>query len=388
MTTILDSSQIDRIRNDIKASLELNDIDIPDEIKVSTMTLEAKLNVMFYPWNIYRYIRKSSDSIVDIAKENRNKKKKKHEFDDDALMSDMEDDRKIVSHKEAERANIARGRKKQKISKNKQSDVFLNQVTVAIKVSGKDKPVSVKIFNNGTLHFTGCICVDNLLEAAYKLCIECMREVAVLNKEGKVVDVKFVDDVNKLKVENLYDFKVDMINCIFVVPFKIDRPKLQVLLKADQYNATYDSNGHAGVKIKYVSTGKKITIFVFESGSIIIILGKQGFSRINEIYTFIYRYLLDNYDSIVRHDNLTMSSIEKYMEETKEAKKTKKELNLMNIDEIENAYNRYNKDDILTKDRKKIKVEGDRAHETLVKSKRSTSPPINNKKTIKKELML
>ena len=109
-----------------------------------------------------------------------------------------------------------------------------------------------------------------------------------------------------------------MINCNFVVPFKINRPKLQILLKTDDYNAEYDSNGHAGVKIRYVSIKQKITIFVFESGSIIIILGNQGFSRINEVYTFIYKYLLENYDVIVKDDNLTNSSILKYLETVNE----------------------------------------------------------------------
>jgi ribosomal protein L15 len=104
-----------------------------------------------------------------------------------------------------------------------------------------------------------------------------------------------------------------MINCIFRVPFNIDRPVLQALLKTDGYNASYDSNGHAGVKIKYVSTGKKITIFVFESGSIIIILGKQGFYRINEIHAFIYKYLLVNYENIVKDRDIAKKIISQYI---------------------------------------------------------------------------
>lgn len=308
---LFDTSKIEKLRTDIKNTLELNNVDIPEEIKISTMTLEAKLNTRFFPWNIYRYIKKSEDGIVGVVKENRNKKDKKKKKAE-KLAEDMDADY-------AENAKTNRTKdKKTKKSKNKQSEVFLNQVTVSIKVSNKEKPVSVKIFNSGTVHFTGCVCVDNLLEAAYKLCIECQREVAVMGKDGKVKDVKFAEDVNELRVENLYDFKVDMINCIFVVPFNVDRPKLQVLLKADGYNASYDSNGHAGVKVKYVSTGKKITIFVFESGSIIIILGNQGFNRINEIHNFIYKYLLENYESIVKDDGITVSSILRHIEKDKQ----------------------------------------------------------------------
>src|SRR5690606_23687398 len=103
-------------------------------------------------------------------------------------------------------------------------------------------------------------------------------------------------------------------NCIFVVPFKINRTELQKILKSDEYDATYDSNGHAGVRIKYVSVKNKITIFVFESGSVIIILGNQGFGRINEVHTFIYKYLLENYLLIAKNDDVITSTIKKHME--------------------------------------------------------------------------
>jgi TATA-box binding protein (TBP) (component of TFIID and TFIIIB) len=292
-TLILDMEKIKELRQKIKGTLELSNVDIPENIKISTMTLEAKLNTKFYPWNIYKYIRRDNDGIINVVKENRNKKIKKGK------------------------------------NKNKQSEVFLNQVTVSIRVSNKEKPVSVKIFNSGTVHFTGCVCIDNLLEAVYKLCLECRREVAVIGKDGRVKDIKFAENINELRVENLYDFKIDMINCIFVVPFKIDRPKLQTLLKSEGYNSAYDSNGHAGVRIKYVSTKNKITIFVFESGSIIIILGNQGFGKINEVYNFIYKYLLSNYDTIIKDDECATSSILRYLE--KEKRETEKKENDMKL---------------------------------------------------------
>jgi TATA-box binding protein (TBP) (component of TFIID and TFIIIB) len=306
----IDVEKINLLRIKIKDTLELNNTDIPNDIKISTMTLEGKFATSFHPWNIFRYIKRSKDGIVNVVKGNSKKKKKDNE-------SDVDENGNIKEKQHDYRVIKSKARKGKK-SKNRQSDVFLNQVTVSINVNNKEKPVSVKIFNNGTVHFTGCVTIDNLLESTYKLCTECRRNIAVLNDNGKIKDIKFVDDPDVLRVENLFDTKVDMINCIFVAPFKIDRPKLQVIMKADGYNAVYDSNGHAGVKIKYVSTGKKITIFVFESGSIIIILGKQGFGRINEIFTFIYKYLLDNYESIVKEDNITTSVILDFLTKEKE----------------------------------------------------------------------
>lgn len=272
-----DSQKINDLRKMIDSILELNVVKIPEDVKISTMTLEAKLPTRFYPWNIYKYIRRSTDGIL-INNENRDKKNKKAK------------------------------------NKNKQSEVFLNQVTISIMVSKKTKPVSVKIFNSGTIHFTGCVCADDLLEAVYKLCVECRREIAIIDKDGKIKEIKFAENIDALKVYNLSEFKVDMINCIFVVPFKINRTELQKLLKSNEYDATYDSNGHAGVRIKYVSVENKITIFVFESGSVIIILGNQGFARINEVQTFIYKYLLENYLLIAKNDDVITSTIKKHME--------------------------------------------------------------------------
>lgn len=320
--------KINILREKIKDVLELNNVDIPYDIKTSTMTLEGKFNTTFYPYNIFRYIKRSKNGIINVVKGNSKKKKEK---DEDL---DVDEAGNVIEKKPVHHIPKSKARKGKK-SKNRQSDVFLNQVTVSINVSNKEKPVSVKIFNNGTVHFTGCVTIDNLLEATYKLCNECCRDIAVLDENKKIKDIKFVEDPDILRVENLFDNKVDMINCIFVAPFKIDRPKLQVLMKADGYNAVYDSNGHAGVKIKYVSTGQKITIFVFESGSIIIILGKQGFSRINEIFTFIYKYLLENYESIVKEDGITTSVILDFLAKEKEEEE-KRHQAVLNAEKILN----------------------------------------------------
>ena len=57
-------------------------------------------------------------------------------------------------------------------------------------------------------------------------------------------------------------------------------------------------------------------MLVFEQGSIIIILGKQGFKRINEMYNFIYKYLLENYSNIVKNDNIAWEIINNYITKT------------------------------------------------------------------------
>jgi hypothetical protein len=322
----MDTTEIDLLKQKVRENLDLAGVTIPEEIKISTMTMDAKLDVKFNATNIYKYIRTSKEGIVRIKPITKKAKK---------------DKKPKNSQQIRKRKNVIVEEKKKK-----NSEEFLNQVTVYVNVSQKNdkNPVSVKIFRNGTLHFTGVVSIASLLEATYKICEECKRKRAIVvqtkNPDGTVTEriekIDFVDDVSKLDISNLFDFAVSMINCNFKVPFKVDRPKLLVSMSSDGYNVAYDSNGHSAVNIKYqiqkkesVSKGirvrniddlgknkERVTIFVFESGSIIIILGNQGFRPINEVYTFIYKYLLVNYDTIVKDDELTDSSIREYLEES------------------------------------------------------------------------
>lgn len=272
------------LKDKISTMLDLNK-QLPEDIKISTMTLECKFGTQFYPLNIYNYIRKSSDNIVRVAKINI-KKKRLRPINDNT---------------------------KSQIKK----DSFLNQVTIYVMVTNKNNPISIKIFNNGSVHLTGCISVDTFLEAMHKLCIECSRSIAVLDADNKIKHISFAETPDILKLNNIYDVKIDMINCIFSVPFKIDRQKLHIQMKKDGYMATYDSNSHAAVNVKITNkthiTAGNITMLIFEPGSIIIILGKQGFDRINETYNFIYKYMLDNYELIVKDDISAWDIINKYL---------------------------------------------------------------------------
>ena len=108
-----------------------------------------------------------------------------------------------------------------------------------------------------------------------------------------------------------------MINSNFSVPFRIDRPRLYNNLVADGHTARYDSNKHASVILLFK---KGVTLFVFESGTIIIIIGNSnniGFQPIVDAFNFIYRYLLENYEVVVKDDNITNSSILRYIDEHK-----------------------------------------------------------------------
>lgn len=297
--------------DEVCKNLDLIKTNFPKEIKISTMTTDAKIDVKFNATNIYKYIRTSPNGITKIKQASNF-----YRYTDSTKT-------KVVSAKFDK--------------SSKSSEEFLNQVTVYVRVSQKlkNKPISVKIFSNGTLHFTGVISIESMLEAASKIFEECKRErfIFVNNKPELISFVDDPKDLSKLDVSNMYDFAVTMVNCIFKVPFKVDRPKLLVSLSNDDYHASYDSNGHSAVNIKYKiqneesisqnlkvrdvndlgKNKKRVTVFIFESGSIIIILGNQGFRPINEVYTFVYKYLLENYDSIVKDSDITEECIRQYL---------------------------------------------------------------------------
>ena len=103
-----------------------------------------------------------------------------------------------------------------------------------------------------------------------------------------------------------------MINSNFNIGFNIDREKLFEKLILNNYECTYDPIIHACVNLKYTIKSKKISIFIFESGSIII-TGANNCNQILCAYNFINKYLLTNYDKIIMKNILSNSTILDYL---------------------------------------------------------------------------
>ena len=286
----------DKFYDNIKNELNLYDVDMPKDVIIYTITMEAKLDTTFYPMNIYNYIKRSSNGIVNATKD--------------------KDKKKTTNKNDVNR--------------------FLNQVTLYVKVSNKENPVSVKVFNNGKLHFTGCLNIDNMLEASDKIFKECLKKRAVFNKElNKMEEIKFVSNKSDIKLEKLKKFEIDLVNCGFEVPFKINLGKLKTLMKLNDYDVEYDTINHPGLRIKYLMpkqyyidnyinkennklkpeyTDLSNKIVVYNTGKISISIGKnKGLQPIKPSYEFIYSFLLENYDKIVNDDIETKSSIEEFL---------------------------------------------------------------------------
>ena len=79
------------------------------------------------------------------------------------------------------------------------------------------------------------------------------------------------------------NFKIDMINSNFFINYKINGEKLYKLLQREKMTCRYEPCMHPGVNIKYKllenEEQKKVSIFVFQSGNIII-TGAKNKNRI------------------------------------------------------------------------------------------------------------
>lgn len=117
--------------------------------------------------------------------------------------------------------------------------------------------------------------------------------------------ISFVETPDTLKIGEL---KIALINSSYKVNYKIDREKLHTIIKNMKISSNYKPEIHAGVKIGYPTDdkskngkSKKITIFVFESGQIIITAATNE-NHIKTGYDFISSVLTTNFKKIRKID--------------------------------------------------------------------------------------
>jgi TATA-box binding protein (TBP) (component of TFIID and TFIIIB) len=239
---------------------------LPDDVTINTMTIICDTNIQFNIKNISSYI---DESFI---------------------------------HK----------KKIKKIKKNKKS--FFNQVTLCVMVeSKKEKPVNLKIFSNGSMQMTGCKTIDNALDTIEKIFIELKKVKGILDKKTlKIVEKPFCENIDCLNYNSIKNIRVEMIVSKFTYPCKINRPLLFEILQKEQIECKYDPELHASVDLKIIFDEKKISVFIFEKGSIVI-TGARNCKQLEYAYKFINTFLLKNH-KIISKKNLGQNDIEKYLE--------------------------------------------------------------------------
>ncbi|AYV84672.1 MAG: TATA box binding protein [Hyperionvirus sp.] len=259
---------------------------LPEDVSISTMTITCKIKTEFNVTNIGKYIDLKYNSIVTV----------KHGACDD---------------KTTNRSLVFKKQTAQKYKKKKKS--FYNQITIIIRTKKNAKGTNVKLFTNGAIQMTGVKSVEGMTEALTQTFNELKVVKAVLDpKTNKIIEKPFITNKDMLDVKNIFDLKICMINSNFDVGFNIDRDKLFDLLRGNNIECTFDPIIHACVNIKYEHSDKTISIFVFESGAVIITGARSG-TQIVAAYTFINKYLLKHYNYINKNNSLTNSTILEFL---------------------------------------------------------------------------
>ena len=163
---------------------------------------------------------------------------------------------------------------------------------------------SAKIFTRNTIHLTGCNSIESIIYTIKLLLDILNKPVYVVDfAVNKVIEKKYATDITALSISKIKYFNIAMINSDLKMPFCIDRMKLfKLLLKynLDICSCSFEPIKHAGVNIKYKYFSKKITILVFEKGSIII-TGANNCSQIEAANNFIGIFILMNLKNIIKY---------------------------------------------------------------------------------------
>lgn len=273
---------------------DLQCTNLPDGLKISTMCASAKrdkdtglggLCTDINLNNIYNYMKLSSDDILTIKKSDILKKT-------------------IIPEKKKKR----RTTKKKKVVSKKIS-YFFHQISIVIRVNqgeyndlNDEIKVNIKVFKNGSIQISGIRKLEYANRAINKLIYKLRQIKAILNEDGKPEDVLFVQKPEKLGISN---FKLDMINSNYEVNMQINRDKLYELLLRRNIKVTFEKCRRACVIIKYLPKvpvdDKKISIFVFQKGNIII-TGAKSKDQVIEAYDYINNILLTYKDEIEKKD--------------------------------------------------------------------------------------
>jgi TATA-box binding protein (TBP) (component of TFIID and TFIIIB) len=253
---------------------KINLDELPDGVHISTMTVTCNVDTIINVKNISDYIELSTEGILSV------------------LPDDFTKTRTIIP--------IKPKKKKNKKAKTRNFD---NQVTLIVKVMNGRK-LNIKVFKNGAIQMTGIKTMEEMMDGLTKVSNELVKKKAILVQKN-MCPVPFVEDISKVTVDKIHNYSIRMINSDFAIGFLIDRTKLYNILQENNIKCIYEPCTHAGVNIKYNYTETDtVSIFVFESGSIII-TGAKSRDHIVKSHKFILKLLFENYKNIVKIDTDT-----------------------------------------------------------------------------------
>ena len=180
-----------------------------------------------------------------------------------------------------------------------------------------NKMLNAKIFKNGSIQMTGCKSIPGCIDVLNIICKEFAKMKAIIDPDSlaKIILKPFVSNAEAMSLDKINDLKICMINSGFNIGFCIDREELYKVLSDANVECKCDLDNHACVNIKYnYKDRKKVSIFVFASGAVII-TGANNCNHILEAYEFITIKMVDNYQKIKNVSNISNSQdIRKFLD--------------------------------------------------------------------------
>lgn len=262
----------------------INNLDVlPEGIEIFVITMTCGINQKFLIENILNYYPLTEKDIVTIKSKTkiRNIKKMK----------------KVI-------------RKVSKKEKKNNIDNFFNQITIVLNIptdynSDKTKFVNLKLFKSGAIQISGLQSINQCNITLNKILNLLIGDYGVF-EDGIFKEIRFIES-DEIKIINV---KVNMINTMFQYVSKINRCNLYnklVELKnknllGNNIRIKYQPDIHAPVHIKIdIGNKKPITVFVFESGKILIMAAKKR-ENIIETHNYINNLLTENHNFIIKKD--------------------------------------------------------------------------------------
>jgi TATA-box binding protein (TBP) (component of TFIID and TFIIIB) len=262
---------------------------LPSGVSISTMCASCKLGTNVNISNIEKFLELNLDDVlfVKICEEKKRTlipEKKKNKREKKPAPPKKENNKEALTY-------------------------FQNQITVVIRIGNgpiedwdNEPRINLKLFNNGSVQMSGCKSIKNINIVLNKL-LEKLKKIKAKIEDGKIVEKKYVDDIDKLGINN---FKIDMINSNYKVNMQIDRAKLFSLLLKKKIKSSFEPCIRACVIIKYVpdienDEQKEISIFIFQKGNIII-TGARRKSHILAAYKYMNGILVTHSEEISKKD--------------------------------------------------------------------------------------
>jgi TATA-box binding protein (TBP) (component of TFIID and TFIIIB) len=220
-------------------------------------------------------------------------------------------------------------KKRKSKSENKKSR-FDNQITSIYRYNAEYMP-NIKIFKNGNIQLTGIKDIKHPEQIVQDVIKNIIRIYNDVDKKIILTNENYVNPIERLQYRN---FKIRMINTDFKIyqneefteRFSIRRKELHNILISQKYNnkSSFQPGIYQGVKLEYfwnsahatknglcTCTGncfgknhghgegncKKVTVAIFESGSILI-TGGITFEQVNDAYFYICNIIKDNKNAV------------------------------------------------------------------------------------------